>query len=107
MTAGAFARAALRTRGSASTVAMPARECTRTLCAARKLFFISVYAGVRAEHHDFDSPERAAAAPGRTPGDPCHHDPRRLRRRRAHRTARGERHGALPRAPGVQGRRDL
>src|SRR4051812_33901247 len=43
MTEGAFARAALRTRGSVSTVAMPARECTRTVCAARKLFFTDLY----------------------------------------------------------------
>src|SRR3954449_13537622 len=43
MTEGAFARAALRTRGSVSTVAMPARECARTLCAARKLFFTDLY----------------------------------------------------------------
>src|SRR3954468_2422840 len=43
MTEGAFARAALRTRGSVSTVAMPARECTRTVSAARKLFFTGLY----------------------------------------------------------------
>ena len=32
---------------------------------------------------------------------------RGLRRRRAHRAPRGERHGPLPRAPGVQGRREV
>ena len=35
------------------------------------------------------------------------HHPRRLRRRRAHRAPGRERDGPLPRAPGVQGRRDL
>ena len=34
-------------------------------------------------------------------------DPRRLRRRRAHRAPRGERDGPLPRAPRVQGRREV
>ena len=35
------------------------------------------------------------------------HRPRRVRRRRSHRARRGERDGALPRAPGLQGRREV
>ncbi|CAA9526673.1 MAG: Ubiquinol-cytochrome C reductase complex core protein I, mitochondrial precursor, partial [uncultured Solirubrobacteraceae bacterium] len=45
--------------------------------------------------------------PDRPRGHPRGHDPRRLRRRRAHRAPRGERHGPLPRASRVQGRREV
>ena len=41
------------------------------------------------------------------PGTRAVDDPRRLRRRRAHRAPRGERDGALPRAPRLQGRREV
>ena len=52
-------------------------------------------------------PQRAPDPPHRDPGDARPDGPRGLRRRRAHRAPRGERHGPLPRAPRVQGRPEV
>src|SRR5215217_5723304 len=52
-------------------------------------------------------PQRAAAVPGRLARDPGGDRPGGLRGRRADRARGGERHGALPRAPRVQGWREV